>query len=109
MAMITKKKLAQDIIKSIKIAPFSEALMATAAHPNFNVQVTNLKTNQTVPVVQKEPVAAVSWHPKKNILVSIGEFIQFQFKNQFIILLAFRWLGITKRSALFICQINSLN
>ena len=71
MAMITKKKLAQDIIKSIKIAPFSEALMATAAHPNFNVQVTNLKTNQTVPVVQKEPIAAVSWHPKKNILVRI--------------------------------------
>ena len=91
--MITKKKLAQDIIKSIKIAPFSEALMATAAHPNFNVQVTNLKTNQTVPVVQKEPVAAVSWHPKKNILVRMLHSFNFNSKiNLLFCLLSGGWV-----------------
>ena len=71
MAPISKKKLPQDVVKSIRIAPFSETLFATAAHPNFNVQVINMKTNQMIPVVQKEPVAALSWHPKKNILVRL--------------------------------------
>ena len=93
MAMISKKKLTQDIIKSIKIAPFSEALMATAAHPNFNVQVTNLKTNQTVPIVQKEPVAAVSWHPKKNILVRMLNSFNFNSKiNLLFCLLSGGWV-----------------
>ena len=69
MVPITKKKLSQDIVKCIRISPFNEALIASCS--SFNVEVINLRMgNQAIPIVQKEPVSAISWHPKNPILVS---------------------------------------
>jgi len=68
MVPITKKKLSQDIVKCIRISPFNEALIASCS--SFNVEVINLRMgNQAIPIVQKEPVSAISWHPKNPILV----------------------------------------
>lgn len=68
MVPITKKKLSQDIVKCIRISPFNEALIATCNVDS--VEVINLRTNQAIPIVQKEPVSAISAIcPKKHILV----------------------------------------
>ena len=65
MAVVSKRKSVQDIVKSVKMAPFSEYILATSAQPNYSVQITNLRSNQTIPILQKEPIR------KNQILVSI--------------------------------------
>ena len=71
MAVVSKRKSVQDIVKSVKMAPFSEYILATSAQPNYSVQITNLRSNQTIPILQKEPIAGIAWLRKNQILVSI--------------------------------------
>ena len=71
MAVVSKRKSVQDIVKSVKMAPFSEYILATSAQPNYSVQITNLRSNQTIPILQKEPIAGIAWLKKNQILVSI--------------------------------------
>ena len=112
MVPITKKKLSQDIVKCIRISPFNEALIATCNVDS--VEVINLRTNQAIPIVQKEPVSAISAIcPKKHILVSCF------FKNRvrlfflitfsiFFPLHAHRLSDTMKKLEFFTFQINSL-
>ena len=71
MAVVSKRKSVQDIVKSVKMAPFSEYILATSAQPNYSVQITNLRSNQTIPILQKEPIAGIAWLRKNQILVNI--------------------------------------
>ena len=71
MAVVSKRKSVQDIVKSVKMAPFSEYILATSAQPNYSVQITNLRSNQTIPILQKEPIAGIAWLKKNQILVNI--------------------------------------
>lgn len=71
MAAVTKKKTSGDIIKSIKLSPFSDHLVAIASQPDFNVQVANMRSNQTITILQKEPISGISWFQKKPLLVRI--------------------------------------
>ena len=84
MVPITKKKLSQDIVKCIRISPFNEALIASCS--SFNVEVINLRMgNQAIPIVQKEPVSAISWHPKNPILVSCFSKIDYVYSLSLVI------------------------
>ena len=69
MAIVSKKKSVQDIVKNIKMAPFSEYMLATSSQPNYSVQITNMRSNQTIPILQKEPVAGIAWLKRNQILV----------------------------------------
>jgi len=69
MAVVSKRKSVQDIVKSVKMAPFSEYILATSAQPNYSVQITNLRSNQTIPILQKEPIAGIAWLRKNQILI----------------------------------------
>lgn len=71
MATVSKKKTNGDIIKSLKLAPFCDFLLASSSQPNYNVQVTNLRSNQVISIVQKEPISGIAWFKKKQILVSM--------------------------------------
>ena len=75
MAVVSKKKSVQDIVKSVKMAPFSEFLLATSAQPNYNVQITNMRSNQTIPILQKEPIVGIAWLRKNQVLVTILTFL----------------------------------
>ena len=68
MTVVCKKKLPQDIIKCVKFSPFSDTLIATASQPtnDSDVSVTNLKSQQTVSILSKDPVSAISWFKKGN-------------------------------------------
>ena len=70
MTVVCRKKLPQDIIKQVKFSPFSDSIIATAAQPTYNVSVANLKSQQTVPILTKEPVSAISWFKRGSILVN---------------------------------------
>ena len=70
MAIVSKKKIAQDIVKSVKLAPFSDFILATAAQPNYCVQVMNVRSNQTLPIIQKEPINGIGWMKQRQVLVS---------------------------------------
>ena len=113
MVPITKKKLSQDIVKCIRISPFNEALIASCS--SFNVEVINLRMgNQAIPIVQKEPVSAISWHPKNPILVScfskIDYVYSFIFSNYLFDFFPYmhRLSGTMKKLEFFTFQINSL-
>ena len=66
MTVVCKKKLPQDIIKCVKFSPFSDTLIATASQPtnDSDVSVTNLKSQQSVSILSKDPVSAISWFKK---------------------------------------------
>ncbi len=70
MAPVMKKNMLQDIVKEVKIAPFSDNLVATAGQPNYSVKISSTRNNQMNMVMEKEPIAGMSWHPRRNILVS---------------------------------------
>ena len=70
MTVVCRKKLPQDIVKSVKFSQFSDTLIATASLPNYDVSVTNLKSQQSVSFLSKDPVSAISWFKKGTILVS---------------------------------------
>ena len=69
MAPITKKYLRQDNIKSVKMSPSSESVMATAGQPNYSVNISNIKNSHITPVMTNQPIGGISWHPSKSILV----------------------------------------
>lgn len=74
MTVVCKKKLPQDIIKCVKFSPFSDTLIATASQPtnDSDVSVTNLKSQQTVSILSKDPVSAISWFKKGNPVLVVG-------------------------------------
>ena len=76
LTVMCRKKLPQDIIKSVKFSPFSDSIIATAAQPTYNVSVSNLKSQQTVPILTKEPVSAISWFKRGSILVRNQRLLQ---------------------------------
>jgi len=69
MAVVSKRKSVQDIVKNIKMAPFSEYMIATSAQPNYSVQITNMRSNQTIPILQKEPIAGIAWLKRNQVLI----------------------------------------
>lgn len=69
MAPITKKYLRQDNIKSVKMSPSSESVMATAGQPNYSVNISNIKNSHITPIMTNQPIGGISWHPSKSILV----------------------------------------
>ncbi len=70
MSAVSRRKTSADVIKTLKMSPFSDYLIATSAQPNYSVEVLNLRTNQTIGVLQKEPVTGLAWFKKRQILVS---------------------------------------
>lgn len=69
MAPIAKKYLRQDNIKSVKMSPSSESVLATAGQPNYSVKISNIKNSHITPLMTNQPIGGISWHPAKSILV----------------------------------------
>ena len=69
MAPITKKYLRQDNIKSVKMCPTSESVLATEGQPNYSVKISNVKNSHITSLMTNQPIGGISWHPSKNILV----------------------------------------
>lgn len=69
MAAVHKKYVRQDVVKAVKMAPFSDTLMATAGQPNYSVKVSSTKNAHLTTVMANEPIGGISWHPRRNLLV----------------------------------------
>jgi len=69
MAPITKKYLRQDNVKSVKMSPTSESVLATAGQPNYSVKISNIKNSHISALMTNQPVGGISWHPAKSFLV----------------------------------------
>jgi WD40 repeat protein len=69
MAPITKKYLRQDNVKSVKMSPTSESVLATSGQPNYSVKISNIKNSHVTPLMTNQPIGGISWHPVKNILI----------------------------------------
>ena len=69
MAPIAKKYLRQDNIKSVKMSPSCESVIATAGQPNYSVKISNIKNSHITQLMTNQPIGGISWHPAKSILV----------------------------------------
>ena len=69
MAPVAKRHTKQEIIKSVKMSPVSEAALATAGQPNYSVKVASVKNSHLTTVMTGAPVGGIAWHPRKSLLV----------------------------------------
>ena len=69
MAPITKKYMRQDNVRSVRMCPTSESVLATAGQPNYSVKISNIKNAHITPLVTNQPIGGISWHPVKNFLI----------------------------------------
>ena len=102
MAIVFRKKIGQDVIKSLKLAPFSDFVLAAATQPSYCVQIMNMRSNQNIPIIQKEPIAGIGWLKQRQVLVNISN-LRYALMKHFS---HFRLWLIMRVSPLFNYQIN---
>jgi len=69
MAPTSKKYTKQEVIKSVKMSPICESMIATAGQPNYSVKISSTKNNHLTSVLEQLPIGGISWHPRKNYLI----------------------------------------
>ena len=70
MAPVAKRHTKQEVIKSVKMSPSTEAAVATAGQPNYSVKISSVKNSHLTAVATGgAPVGDIAWHPRKSLLV----------------------------------------